>query len=42
MPIPMARFMVRGTARTTACRSPVATRRVMTMPSATITPMACG
>ena len=42
MPIPMARFRSIGIAFRTASRTPVSTSTVMTRPSTTITPIACG
>ena len=42
MPIPIARFRSIGMAFSTASRNPVSTRTVMTRPSTTITPIACG
>ncbi len=42
MPIPIARLRSIGIAFRTASRTPVRTRTVMTTPSTTMTPIACG
>ena len=42
IPIPIARFRSIGIAFSTASRKPVSTRSVMTAPSLTLTPLACG
>ena len=42
IPMPIARFRSMGIAFTTISRTFVSTRTVMTRPSMTITPIACG